>query len=148
MIVPGAGLPPLSGARLLTSWTVAPGVLGGVALLGGSYGVGLRRLAAPWPRRRSVAFGAGVLLLALIGSSAVAVYDDTLFWTRAVQGVVLLVVAPMLLAGGAPLTLARATLPRPAVVTLGRWRRSGPRGRRARPGSRRSPSSRRRSCST
>lgn len=125
MIVPGAGLPPLTAARLFTAWTAAPGVLGGVALLGGGYGLGVRRLAGPWPVRRTVAFGAGVLLLALIGCSAIAVYDDTLFWTRAVQGVVLLVVAPMLLAAGAPLTLARGTLPGPAVVTLGRWRRSG-----------------------
>ncbi|WP_018334122.1 cytochrome c oxidase assembly protein [Actinomycetospora chiangmaiensis] len=125
MIVPGAGLPPLNGARLLTAWTLSPGVLAGVALLAGGYGAGLRRLAGPWPRRRTVSFGAGVLLLALIGCSAIAVYDDTLFWARAVQGVVLLVVAPMLLAGGAPLTLARETLPGPAVVTLGRWRRSG-----------------------
>jgi cytochrome c oxidase assembly factor CtaG len=126
VIVPGAGLPPLTAARLLTSWTAAPGVLGGVAVLGGGYGLGVRRLGGPWPARRTVAFGAGVLLLGVIGCSAIAVYDDTLFWTRALQGVVLLVVAPMLLAAGAPLTLARDTLPAPAVATLGRLRRSGP----------------------
>ncbi|WP_433800060.1 cytochrome c oxidase assembly protein [Actinomycetospora sp. CA-084318] len=126
MIVPGAGLPPLTGARLLTSWTLAPGALGGVALLGGGYGLGLRRLASPWPVRRTVAFASALVLLVLVSASAIAVYDDTLFWARAVQGVVLLVVAPMLLAAAAPLTLARATLPAPAVATLGRLRRSGP----------------------
>jgi cytochrome c oxidase assembly factor CtaG len=78
----------------------------------------------PWSARRTVPFLLGAALLLLVGTSVVAVYDDTLFWARSVQGVVLLVVAPMLLAAGAPLTLARASLPAVAVGRLGRVRRS------------------------
>jgi cytochrome c oxidase assembly factor CtaG len=126
--VPGAGLPPLTSARALTSWTARPAVLVGVAVLAAGYLTGVRRARTAglrWSARRTVAFLAGTVLLLLIGASFVAVYDDTLFWARAVQGVVLLVVAPMLLAAGAPLTLARDTLPPAAVGRLGRIRRSG-----------------------
>ena len=125
--VPGAGLPPLTAARLFTSWTAPPAVLAGVAVLGGGYLAGVRRTrqaGLPWSGRRTTWFLLGTVLLLLIGTSVVAVYDDTLFWARAVQGVVLLVVAPMLLAAGAPLTLARSGLPSPWVGRLGRVRRS------------------------
>ncbi len=125
--IPGAGLPPLTLGRVLTTWTARPAVLAGVAVLGGGYLTGAHRARAAglaWPARRTGAFLAGVALLLLIGASVVAVYDDTLFWARAVQGVVLLVVAPMLLAAGTPLTLARETLPPAAVRRLGRVRRS------------------------
>ena len=125
--IPGAGLPPLTAGRLLTSWTAPPAVLGGVGVLGGGYLLGVRRMrraGLPWAARRTVPFLLGAALLLLVGTSVVAVYDDTLFWARSVQGVVLLVVAPMLLAAGAPLTLARDTLPPAAVGRLGRVRRS------------------------
>ncbi len=125
--IPGAGLPPLTAGRLLTSWTAPPAVLAGVAVLGGAYLAGVRRMhraGLPWSARRTAPFLLGAALLLLVGTSVVAVYDDTLFWARAVQGVVLLVVAPMLLAAGAPLTLARETLPATAVGRLGRLRRS------------------------
>ncbi|NMO92626.1 cytochrome c oxidase assembly protein [Actinomycetospora sp. TBRC 11914] len=121
-------MPPLTPGRVLTTWTARPAVLAGVAVLAGGYLAGVRRarvVGLAWSARRTVAFLAGVVLLALIGASVVAVYDDTLFWARALQGVVLLVVAPMLLAAGAPLTLARDTLPPGAVGRLGRIRRSG-----------------------
>ncbi|MCD2192231.1 cytochrome c oxidase assembly protein [Actinomycetospora endophytica] len=125
--VPGAGLPPLTLARAFTAWTARPAVLAGVALLGGGYLAGVRRVrrdGGAWPTRRLVSFLVGVAALVLVGASAIAVYDDTLFWTRALQGVVLLLVAPMLLAGGAPLTLARDTLPTAVVGRLGTVRRS------------------------
>jgi cytochrome c oxidase assembly factor CtaG len=127
--IPGAGLPPLTAGRLLTSWTASPAVLAGVAALGGGYLLGVRRMhraGLAWSAPRTASFLLGAALLLLVGTSVVAVYDDTLFWARAVQGVVLLVIAPMLLASGAPLTLARATLPAPVVGRLGRVRRSGP----------------------
>jgi cytochrome c oxidase assembly factor CtaG len=125
--VPGAGLPPLTLVRALTAWTARPAVLAGIAVLGGGYGAGMRGVRAAggaWPARRAASFLAGLVALVLVGASAIAVYDDTLFWTRALQGVVLLLVAPMLLAGGAPLTLARDALPPPVVGGLGRIRRS------------------------
>jgi len=55
--------------------------------------------------------------------SFLAVYDETLFWTRAVQGVVLLLVAPLLLAVAAPLTLVQATVPVGVRARLGVIRR-------------------------
>ena len=125
--LPGAGLPPLTAGRLLTSWTFQPGVVAGVGVLGGAYLAGVRRThraGLPWSARRTVPFLLGAALLLLVGTSVVAVYDDTLFWARSVQGVVLLVVAPMLLAAGAPLTLARDSLPAAVVGRLGRVRRS------------------------
>ena len=122
-----AGLVPLSGLRVLSAWTFQPGVVLGCAALAGAYGTGvarLRRAGASWSARRTVSFLGGVALLAVIGLSFLGVYDDTLFWVRSVQGVVLLLVAPLLLAAAAPLTLARATLPVAACTRLGRIRRS------------------------
>jgi cytochrome c oxidase assembly factor CtaG len=106
--VPGAGLPPLTLARALTAWTARPAVLAGGALLGGGYLAGVRRVRAAgrgWSARRTTAFVAGTALLLVIGSSFVAVYDDTLFWTRAAQNVVLLMVTPLLLAMGSPVRI-------------------------------------------
>ena len=88
--IPGAGLPPLTAGRLVTSWTVQPAVLAGVGVLGGGYLAGVRRMhrvGRPWSARRTVPFLLGAALLLLVGTSAVAVYDDTLFWARAVRGV-------------------------------------------------------------
>jgi len=121
-----AGLVPLTGLRMLTAWTPQPAVILGCAALGGSYLTGVRRLrrgGASWSGRRTLAFLGGVVVLAVAGLSFLAVYDDTLFWTRAVQGVVLLLVAPMLLAAAAPLTLAQATVPPGIRARLGRVRR-------------------------
>ena len=121
------GLVPLTGLRVVTAWTAQPAVILGCALLAGSYlaaAAQLRRAGRCWSRRRTVSFLGGVALLAVVGLSFLAVYDDTLFWTRAVQGVVLLLVAPLLLAAGAPLTLAQATLPNPVRAWAGRVRRS------------------------
>ncbi|GAA1297415.1 cytochrome c oxidase assembly protein [Pseudonocardia xinjiangensis] len=118
-----AGPPPLTLARTFTSWRFTPGVAATVAALGGGYGVGLRRrpaAAEAWPRGRTACFAAGVVVIALVGMSFLGVYDDTLFWVRAVQNIVLLMVVPMLLAMGAPLTLLRDVLPPPARTRLSR----------------------------
>ena len=111
MAVIAPALPPLTPLTALTAWRLQPGVLAAVAALGGGYGVALRRRRAPWPRRRAVCFLAGVAAIALVGLSFVGVYDDTLFWARAVQNLVLVMVAPMLLALGAPVRLAADLLP-------------------------------------
>lgn len=118
-----AGPPPLTLARTFTSWRFTPGVAAAVAALGGGYGAGLRRRpahAGPWPRGRTVCFGAGVVSIALVGLSFLGVYDDTLFWVRAVQNIVLLMVTPMLLAMGAPITLLRDVLPARARTRMSR----------------------------
>jgi cytochrome c oxidase assembly factor CtaG len=113
------GPPPLTMLAVLTSWRAQPAVLATVAVLGGAYGCGvvrLRHAGRTWPRSRLMCFAAGVVSIALVGLSFLGVYDDTLFWARAVQNVLLLMVTPMLLALGAPITLAGNLMPAP-------WRR-------------------------
>lgn len=53
-------------------------------------------------------------------------YGATLFWVRALQNLLLVMVAPMLLALGAPLTLLRDLLPSRALARLGRLLHSTP----------------------
>ena len=139
---------PLTWARVFTAWRPEPGVLAAVVALAGAYGLGLRARArrgrdgsggdglrsgvdalgesGRWPRSRSWCFGLGTLSIALVGCAFIGVYDDTLFWTRAVQNIVLLMVAPMLLALGAPLSLLRDALPPGRRPPLSRLLHSAP----------------------
>jgi cytochrome c oxidase assembly factor CtaG len=107
-------LSPLTPLRALTAWRLEPAVLAVVVLLGVGYAIGVRRATA-WPRARSWSFGCGLAVVAVAGCSFVGVYADTLFWVRALQNVLLLMVAPMLVAVSAPLTLSAGVLP-------ARWR--------------------------
>lgn len=111
-------VPPLTVARVFTAWSFEPSVVAAAAVLGVGYGWGLRRRARlvegsrePWPVGRTVVFAAGVATIVLVGCSFLGVYDDTLFWARAVQNTVLLMVTPMLIALGAPIRLAADVLP-------------------------------------
>jgi putative copper resistance protein D len=61
---------------------------------------------------RTVAFLAGMGAFALATLSGVATYDTTLLSVHMVQHMVLTMVVPLLLALGAPVTLALRTLPR------------------------------------
>lgn len=108
---------------MLTSWMVDPLSLVLAAVLGGAYWWALRTLARRgehWPRGRSVAFGLGIGLILLFGASFLGGYADTLFWVRATDVIVGLMVVPLLLAMGSPLALALATLPAPAADRLRR----------------------------
>lgn len=94
----------------LTGWTFdVPSVLF-VLVVGGGYAVGVRRQAGPWPRSRSVAFGAGLALILLMTCSFFGRYADILFWARAAQVIALLMVAPLCLAMGSPVALAFGAL--------------------------------------
>lgn len=109
-----SGPPPLTAARMLTSWRLQPGVLAAVAALGGSYRLGLhrwRQTGRTWPRARTACYAAGVASIALVGLSFLGVYDDVLFWARAVQNIVLVMVTSMLLALGSPVRLIGELLP-------------------------------------
>jgi cytochrome c oxidase assembly factor CtaG len=59
---------------------------------------------------RAWCFGIGVAVWALASLSAIGVYAYVLFWVRALQVVLLLFVAPFLLATGKPLTVVRGGL--------------------------------------
>jgi cytochrome c oxidase assembly factor CtaG len=125
----GPTLPPLTWTRVVSAWRPEPVALAAESGLALGYLTGVRRVRAAgarWPAARVWSFLGGVAAIAVAVHSFVGVYDDTLFWVRAVQNVTLLMVAPMLLALGAPLTLLRDRLPAPARRVSSRLLHSGP----------------------
>jgi len=110
------GPPELTLSRAVTSWTLDLPVLVAILVAAGLYLAGMRRLhrtGQAWPAARPVAFlagGTGAVVLATM--SFLGVYQGVLFWARAVQTVLLLLVAPLFLALGRPLTLLIAARPR------------------------------------
>jgi putative copper resistance protein D len=89
-----------------------------------AYLLGVHRLHSrghAWPVGRTIAFlvgGLGSVALALL--SGLAAYDDTLFSAHMAQHMILIMVSPIFLALGAPVTLALRTLPlRPRRALLG-----------------------------
>jgi putative copper resistance protein D len=80
------------------------------------YAVGVRRLARrgrAWPSARWIPFGAGVMVLA-----ATAFLPESSFSWHMTQHVVVGMVVPILLALGAPITLALQASSRPTTTTL------------------------------
>lgn len=107
--------------RLLTWWTVDPGLALAVTLSAVLYAVGVRRLARRgrrWSPGRSVAFASGLAVITAATMSGAARYDDTLFSLHVVQHLALGIAAPFLLALGAPVTLALQASSRPWQRTL------------------------------
>ncbi len=95
---------------LLLGWTfpVLPtlGIVAAVAWWVWAVGrVNASHPATPVPRRRSVAFGAGMLALALALASGIERYDTTLFSVHMLQHLLLTMVAAPLMALAAPITL-------------------------------------------
>ena len=107
--------PPLTPTRLLTEWTWEWLMALGIAVAAGLYMAGLvvlRRRRDRWPVRRSLSFLLGGLgSIALATLSALGTYDTVLLSVHMVQHMILMMVAPMFLALGAPVTLALRTLP-------------------------------------
>ena len=115
------GPPELTVTRALTEWTLDPWMLALILLLGGAYLAGVRhvrRSAKPpgrdtWPVARPVWFcGLGLGFLVIATMSWVGVYQSVLFYARAVQTVLLVLVVPLFLALGRPVTLAGRVFPR------------------------------------
>lgn len=106
----------LTPLRAVISWTPDLPVLAAVLLAGWLYLAGVRRLrraGEPWRPGRVAAFlGGGLGVVVIATMSSVGVYQDVLFYARALQTILLLLVAPLFLAMGRPLTLAMAVLPR------------------------------------
>jgi cytochrome c oxidase assembly factor CtaG len=111
------GPPELTALRALTQWTLDPWALGFVLLLGGLYLSGVRRLrrsGTAWPRARTIAFcGLGLGFCIVATMSWIPVYAPVLFYARSVQTILLLLVVPLFLVLGRPLTLLIASLPGP-----------------------------------
>lgn len=74
----------------------------------------LRRAGHVWPVSRTASWTAGMLLLAAITGLGVARYSAVLFSAHMMQHMVLSMAVPILLVGGAPVTLALRALRRPA----------------------------------
>jgi cytochrome c oxidase assembly factor CtaG len=121
------GPPPLTPWRALTEWQLDPWALAFILLLGGLYLAGVRRVRArdgvpdrdgaragdAWPAGRVVAFcGLGLGFGVIATMSFIGVYFSVLFYIRAVQTILLLLLVPLFLALGRPLALAIAALPR------------------------------------
>ena len=126
------GPPELTLAGAFTQWTADAPMIVLVVLLGGSYLAAVRkvrRAGGHWATGRVVAFcGVGLGALVIATMSWVGVYQNVLFYARAGQTVLLVLVVPLFLAMGKPLTLLGAAFPgagrrteaivrsRPAVV--------------------------------
>jgi len=109
---------PLTLVTAVTAWTADPVSLLVVLVVGGWYWRAVRRVDG-WPRARVIAFyGAGLGTYAIATLSSIGVYADTLFFMRAAQIILLLMVVPLGLALGAPFTLLRDTGPAALVVRL------------------------------
>jgi cytochrome c oxidase assembly factor CtaG len=110
-----SGPPELTLGRSVTSWTLDLPVLVAVLAAAGLYLAGMRqrrRAGQPWPAGPAVAFLAGGLGIVVIATmSFLGVYQDVLFWIRAVQNVLLLLAVPLFLALGRPLSLLIAARP-------------------------------------
>ena len=110
------GPPELTFGRAVTSWTLDPWSLAGIVILAGGYLVGVRRVRRSgenWPAVRMVLFcGLGLGFAVIATMSFVGVYQPVLFYVRSVQTVLLLLVVPLFMALGRPLTLVIVALPR------------------------------------
>ena len=114
-----------------STWHLDPWTLAGVLILGAAYLAGvrvLRRRGEPWAVGRVIAFcGLGLGFAVIATMSSIGVYTPVLFYLRAVQTVLFLLVVPLFLALGRPLTVVIETVPR-----FGPWLRSAISSRAAR----------------
>ncbi|GAB7186461.1 hypothetical protein ATKI12_6292 [Kitasatospora sp. Ki12] len=110
-----SGPPPWQWSDLATSWTAEPLVLTLSVLLGAWYLTAVRTVhrsgGERWQPSRTTAFLGGLLLWIWCTCSGLGVYDRILFTDRAVQVVLLLMVVPLLLALGAPVSLLLGAAP-------------------------------------
>src|SRR5215472_13727540 len=109
------GPPELTLARAFTQWTADVPMIALVVVLGGCYLAGVRRVrraGGSWAAGRAVAFcGLGLGFLVYATMSWIGVYQGVLFYARAAQTVLLVLVVPLFLAMGKPLTLLGAARP-------------------------------------
>jgi cytochrome c oxidase assembly factor CtaG len=103
------GPPRLTLGRAFTGWTVDIPMLVLIGLLAAWYLVSarkVRRAGGQWGTGRAIAFvGLGLGFWAIATMSWIGVYQDVLFYARAAQTVLLVLVVPLFLAMGKPITL-------------------------------------------
>ena len=124
--------PHVSASHLWGGWQTGPLSLLALAVEISSavlYLAGVRRLAKrgrKWSRWRSTAFLVGLGSVLIATGSGLAYYDDSVFAVHVIQHLVLMMVAPPLLALGAPLTLAVQSARRPTQRKILAVIHSGP----------------------
>jgi cytochrome c oxidase assembly factor CtaG len=110
------GPPELTFARAFTSWRLDPWTLTAVVVLGAAYLMGARRArrrGTAWPAGRTFAFcGLGLAFAVIATMSSIGVYQPVLFYMRSAQTILLVLVVPLFIALGRPLSLIIATVPR------------------------------------
>jgi cytochrome c oxidase assembly factor CtaG len=100
---------PLTGSQVGAAWRLNPFVIAILLTFAGLYVAGtvvVRRRGQHWPVHRTVVFLLGLALFAWTTMSFLGVYQQVMFWPRAVQIITLLMVVPLFLALGAPVLLA------------------------------------------
>jgi cytochrome c oxidase assembly factor CtaG len=109
------GPPELTAVRGFTEWTFDPWMLALILVLGGAYLAGvrhLRRRGEPWPWTRTANFvGLGLGILTIATMSSFRTYFGVLFYMRSFQTILLLLVVPLFLALGQPITLVARLFP-------------------------------------
>ena len=106
----GQTLPPFGWGSVLGQWQFSPVVTVlaaalAVLYLEGAWRVARRHPARPWPWWRTAMFLGGLAVIVLATESGVGAYDDVLFWDHMIQHLMLIMVAPVLLVAGQPVTL-------------------------------------------
>ncbi len=105
------GPPALTLTRAFTEWTFDPWMAALVVILGGGYLAGVRG-RQDWPLARRIWFlGLGLGFLVIATMSWVGAYQPVLMYARAVQTVLLVLLVPLFLALGRPISLAIAVFP-------------------------------------
>jgi putative copper resistance protein D len=105
-VAPATTLTPLG---LLTRSRIEPAALAGLLLAGWWYLAATRRLAdrgRPWPWSRAIPWWSGLAVMTLATQSGLAASDSTSFVAHVGQHLLLGMLGPLLLALGAPVTLA------------------------------------------
>ncbi|MBV8930661.1 MAG: cytochrome c oxidase assembly protein [Mycobacteriaceae bacterium] len=108
-----AHLEPLTWATVAQTWRFDVSTAIIVALLTIGYGrcaARARLRGQPVESGRAWCYGIGMGLWLLASMSVIGVYAHLLFWVRALQVVLLLLVVPFLIAAGKPLTMLRNAL--------------------------------------
>ena len=105
--------PPITAVRWFTTWYIEPLWAAVAVLAAGWYLVASRRLRRRgdgWAAYRAVLWVLGCIVLLWATSGAPGVYGKTQFSVHMVQHMTLMMIVPMLLVMGAPVTLALRTL--------------------------------------
>jgi putative membrane protein len=116
--------PPVDAHSIFTQWQVSAFPIGVAVVLAAIlvwYLRATRRVEARgrrWHHRRTLSFALGLVAVELALGSSVAVFANYTFSAHVIQHLLLMIIAPPLLALGAPMTLILQTVRRPVKVRI------------------------------